>query len=117
MFGRKFITDLYLRDSFDWFDGIRSLRAMVRSFQASLFHLAVTLFHNIVGTFHESLSYKQIAETRVLLMCVPRSLSHKHQIAHFTTSFTLKLWNDLTIKWNDQTGNDLPMKSSDCKMV
>ena len=59
MFGRKFITDLYLRDSFDWFDGIRSLRAMVRSFQASLFHLIVTLFHNIVRTFHESLSYKQ----------------------------------------------------------
>ena len=50
-------------------------------------------------------------------MCVPRSLSHKHQRAHFTTSFTLKLWNDLTIKWNDQTWNDLTMKLSDCKMV
>ena len=87
MFGRKFITDLYLRDSFDWFDGIRSLRAMVRSFQASLFHLTVTLFHNIVGTFHESLSYKQ-KQGCMLLMCVPRSLSHKHQRAHFTTSFT-----------------------------
>lgn len=104
MFGRKFITHLYLTDSFDWFDGIRSLRAMVRSFQASLFHLIVTLFHN------ESRVFKLQAETRVLLMCVPRSLSHKPQRAHFTTSFTLKLWNDLTIKWNDQTWNDLTMK-------
>ena len=43
-------------------------------------------------------------------MCVPRSLSHKPQRAHFTTSFTLKLWNDLTMKWNDQTWNDLTMK-------
>ena len=59
VFGRKFMTDLYLTDSFDCFDGIRSIRAMVRSFQTSLFHVIVTLFHNIVRTFHESLSHKQ----------------------------------------------------------
>ena len=30
-------------------------------------------------------------------------------------SFTLKLWNSLTIKWNDQAWNDLTMERCDLK--
>ena len=48
-------------------------------------------------------------------MCIPRSLSHKPKRVHFTLSFTLKLRNDLTIKWKDMTWNDLTMKQREHK--
>lgn len=64
------------------FFGIRSLRSMVRSFR------------NIVRTFHES---------KAPLVCITRSLSHKPKKARFTSSFTLKLWNNLTNEWNELT--------------
>ena len=42
-------------------------------------------------------------------MCTPRSLSHKQKKVHFTLSFTLKQWSNLTIKCseNDLALNDL----------
>ena len=48
-------------------------------------------------------------------MCIPRSLSHKPKRVHFTLSFTLKLRNDLTIKWKDLTWNDLTMEQREHK--
>ena len=50
-------------------------------------------------------------------MRIPRSLSQKPKKARFTSNFTLKLWNDLTIKWNDLTWNKLTMERSDRKIV
>ena len=37
------------------------------------------------------------AESRALLACIPRSLSQEAKKARITSSFKLKLWNDLTI--------------------
>ena len=52
--------------------GIRSLRSMVRSFQARSFPLIVRSFHNIVRTFPESLSYEQNKSiTRTVNPCTP----------------------------------------------
>ena len=48
-------------------------------------------------------------------MCIPRSLSHKPKRVHFTLSFTLKLWNDLTIKWKNLTWNDLTIEQREHK--
>ena len=52
--------------------GIRSLRSMVRWFQARSFPLIVRSFHNIVRTFPESLSYEQNKSiTRTVNPCTP----------------------------------------------
>ena len=43
------------------------------------------------------------AESRALLVCIPRSFSQEAKKARITSSFKLKLWNDLTIKCNNLT--------------
>ena len=84
--------------------------------ECSIFFLnryLVTLFHgqivpsqivplnsHIVPQYSQKFSqvFKPWAETRVLLMYIPHFLSNKPKKACFTSSFTLKLWNDLTKK-------------------
>ena len=52
---------------------------------------------HIIPQYSQNFSqvFKPQAEKRVLLMCIPNSLSQEAKKAHFTQSFTPKLWNNL----------------------
>ena len=60
---------------------------------------------HIIPQYSQNFSqvFKPQAERRVLLMCIPNSLSQEAKKVHFTQSFTPKLWNNLPIRWNDLT--------------
>ena len=73
---------------------------------AGLFNLTVISFHNIHVTLELFKILKATSKNKGLLMCISRSLSHKPLKERFSSSCTLKLWNDLTIKWNNLTWND-----------
>ena len=79
-----------IHDSLTWYiyslkGGIWSLRSMVR-----LFYLIDRLFYNVIRTFHEQ------KQGRYVLMCITHSLRQEaRKKARFTSSFTLKLWNNL----------------------
>ena len=47
--------------------------------------------------------FKPRAESRALFVCTPRSLSQEAKRARITSTFKLKLRNDLTIKCNNLT--------------
>ena len=86
-------------------------------FQAGLFNLIVISLHNIHVTLELFKSLKATSKNKGLLMCISRSLSHKPLKERFSSSCTLKLWNDLTIKSNDLTWNDPTMERSDRKTL
>ena len=90
-------------------------------FQAGLFNLIVISLHNIHVTLELFKSLKATSKNKGLLMCISRSLSHKPLKERFSSTCTLKLWNDLTIKSNDltwtMTWNNPTMERSDRKTL
>ena len=93
--------------------GIRSLRSMVRSFQARSFPLIVRSFHNIIRTFPESLSYEQNKSiTRTVNPCRPArclipSPDPRHKeaaIIILNISNTMRIFSNHTNRFVSQEG-------------
>ena len=92
---------------------IRSLRSMVRSFQARSFPLIVRSFHNIIRTFPESLSYEQNKSiTRTVNPCTParclipsRDPRHKEAvIISLNISNTMRIFSNHTNRFVSREG-------------